>query len=83
MRRFLSTVLLGALLAAAMVQPGLSYGQNPKPAFPPPPPLTLKIGDSAPDFVLRDQNGKEVALKDFKGKKTVVLAFFIFAFTAG
>jgi peroxiredoxin (alkyl hydroperoxide reductase subunit C) len=43
----------------------------------------LKPGDAAPDFVLRDQNGKQVSLRDFRGRKTVVLAFYVFAFTGG
>ena len=41
----------------------------------------LKIGDKAPDFTLNDQNGAPVRLADFRGKKTVVLAFYIRAFT--
>lgn len=32
----------------------------------------LKQGDKAPDFAVADQNGKEVKLTDFKGKKLVV-----------
>lgn len=32
----------------------------------------LKIGDKAPDFVAKDQNGKSIALADFKGKKLVL-----------
>jgi peroxiredoxin len=43
----------------------------------------LKVGDEAPDFTLRDQNNKEVKLSDFRGKKTVILAFFPAAFTGG
>ena len=43
----------------------------------------IKVGDVAPDFTLRDQNGKEVKLSDFRGKKNVVLAFYVFAFTGG
>jgi len=43
----------------------------------------VKVGDTAPDFKLRDQNGKEVKLSDFRGKKNVVLAFYVFAFTGG
>lgn len=35
----------------------------------------LKIGDKAPDFSGKDQDGKPVALKDYKGKK-VVLYFY-------
>ena len=44
---------------------------------------SIKVGDEAPDFTLRDQNGKEVSLHDFRGKKNVALAFYIFAFTGG
>ncbi len=32
----------------------------------------LKAGDKAPDFKEKDQNGKLVSLKDFKGKKLVL-----------
>lgn len=32
----------------------------------------LKPGDKAPDFALKDQNGKTVTLGDFKGKKLLV-----------
>jgi peroxiredoxin len=44
---------------------------------------SLKIGDRAPDFELQDQNGREVKLADYLGKKNVVLAFYIKAFTGG
>lgn len=47
-------------------------------------PITsLKVGDLAPDFTLPDQNGKPVRLADFRGKKNVVLAFYVLAFTGG
>lgn len=42
----------------------------------------LKVGDKAPDFSMRDQDRKTVKLSDFKGK-TVVLAFYVLAFTGG
>ena len=49
-----------------------------------PPAPALKVGDMAPDFTLRDQTfQKQVSLHDFKGKKNVALAFYIFAFTGG
>ncbi len=48
-----------------------------------PPEPAVKVGEVAPDFTLRDQNGKEVSLHDFRGNKNVVLAFYIFAFTGG
>jgi peroxiredoxin len=37
----------------------------------------------APDFKLVDQNGEDVRLSDFRGKKNVALAFYLFAFTGG
>jgi peroxiredoxin Q/BCP len=36
---------------------------------------TLKEGDKAPDFELKDQNGETVALSQFRGKK-VILYFY-------
>ena len=46
-----------------------------------------KVGDMAPDFTLKYSDGsgdlKEVKLSDYRGKKNVVLAFYVFAFTGG
>ena len=42
----------------------------------------IKVGEQAIDFKLKDQNGEEVSLKDFKGKK-VLLSFHPLAWTAG
>jgi peroxiredoxin len=45
-----------------------------------------KVGDMAPDFTLKYATGddlKEVKLSDYRGKKNVVLAFYVFAFTGG
>jgi len=36
----------------------------------------LKIGDKAPSFSLQDNHGNEFDLKDFTGKKNVVLIFY-------
>ena len=38
-------------------------------------PITLKEGDKAPDFTLRDADGKDVTLSSFQGKR-VVLYFY-------
>jgi cytochrome oxidase Cu insertion factor (SCO1/SenC/PrrC family) len=43
----------------------------------------LKVGMPAPDFTLNDTAGKPIKLSDFKGKKSVVLAFYVLAFTGG
>ncbi|ASJ12698.1 peroxiredoxin [Thermococcus thioreducens] len=40
----------------------------------------MKIGEYAPDFVLKDQNGEEFRLGDFRGKK-VLLSFHPLAWT--
>jgi cytochrome oxidase Cu insertion factor (SCO1/SenC/PrrC family) len=50
------------------------------------PPLKLKVGDVAPNFTLLAFDGKDlkkVSLSDYRGKKDVVLAFYVFAFTGG
>ena len=36
----------------------------------------IKVGDTAPDFTLKDHDQKDVKLSDFRGKKNVVLAFY-------
>ena len=43
--------------------------------------MTVLIGDHAPDFTLNNQNGEEVTLSSFKGKKPVVLVFYPMSFT--
>jgi cytochrome oxidase Cu insertion factor (SCO1/SenC/PrrC family) len=43
----------------------------------------LKVGDVAPDFTLLANNWKPVKLSDYRGKKNVVLAFYVLAFTGG
>ena len=48
-----------------------------------PPKTHLKVGDKAPDFTLRATDGKTYKLSDFKGKKNVVLAIYVLAFTGG
>jgi len=82
MRRKLIGILGSSVLLLAVAAPAPRlFAQEAKKEGPPE--LTLKVGDMAPDFTLRDQGGKEVSLHDFRGKKDVVLAFYIFAFTGG
>lgn len=38
--------------------------------------MSVNIGDAAPDFTLPSQSGEPVSLKDFMGKKSVVLYFY-------
>jgi thioredoxin-dependent peroxiredoxin len=42
----------------------------------------MNINDKAPDFILSDQDGRTIGLKDLRGK-TVVLFFFPKADTPG
>lgn len=76
-KRIVMALLALMLPLAAMAQ------EPPKPA---PEPLKIKVGDMAPDFTLLNYDGtgvKPVKLSDFRGKKQVALAFFVFAFTGG
>jgi AhpC/TSA family len=72
------------LLVLASMAPMLSrpsWAQEAKPA-----PPKLRVGEMAPNFTLQYFDGtglKKVSLSDYRGKKSVVLAFFVFAFTAG
>ena len=43
----------------------------------------VDVGEAAPSFTLRDHNGEEISLEQFKGQKHVVLHTFVLAFTPG
>ena len=45
--------------------------------------MPTEAGDPAPNFTLTDHNRRQVTLSQFRGKKNVVLSFFVFAFTDG
>jgi len=82
MRKTLLNLVAVAALAATLL-PGLPQlsAQAKKPA-----PPALKVGDTAPDFQLKYFDGadlRDVSLSQYRGKKNVVLAFYIFAFTGG
>ena len=80
MRKRLTGMLLMTTLSLAGVA---ASGQEKKKEVEP---LKIKVGDTAPDFTLLEYDGtkvKPVSLHDFKGKKQVALAFFVFAFTGG
>lgn len=84
MRKSPVVVVLTWALAAVMMAPSLALAQQ-APAKAPEPPK-LKVGDMAPDFTLFAYDGKElkkISLHDYRGKKNVALAFFVFAFTGG
>ncbi len=66
-------LLCGAILCGA----GATLAQTSAPK------TQLKVGDTAPDFTLPASTGGNVSLSQFRGKKTVVLAFFPAAFSGG
>ena len=43
--------------------------------------MSLQVGDAAPDFELSGHDGQTVKLSDFRGKKNVVLVFYVLANT--
>lgn len=43
----------------------------------------LKVGDVAPDFTLLSDKWEQVKLSEYRGKKNVILAFYVLAFTGG
>jgi hypothetical protein len=86
MRRRTAVQMLGtlALLGPTAGTRLFAQGEKKEEKKEAPPALALKVGDTAPDFTLPDQTFKnKVSLHDFKGKKNVALAFYIFAFTGG
>ena len=83
--------LVFLLGAAAVIAAAQQPTPSPTPArtAPPVPHTNLKVGQPAPDFTLASTiagpDGRSVRYKlsDFKGKKNVVLAFYVLAFTGG
>ena len=96
-RKFVFSTVLLALSVAASCARQTPQAQQQQPAAAPAnqtqantnaPPATptathLKVGDPAPAFTLTNTQGEKVSLSDFRGKKNVVLAFYVLAFTGG
>jgi len=78
----LAASLLAGTLTVASIAPLAAQTKQSEAGSAPMP----KVGDVAPDFTLKYFDGndlKDVSLGQYRGKKNVVLAFFIFAFTGG
>lgn len=43
--------------------------------------MPAEIGQPAPDFTLKNHDGQEVSLSDYRGDKAVALVFFAFTFS--
>lgn len=81
MQKQCASALLLGLLAGALSMTAPAFAQADKQGSSMP-----KVGDAAPDFTLKYFDGndlKDVKLSDYRGKKSVVLAFYVFAFTGG
>lgn len=81
MKRFISICLLLALTAAFTPMPVPS--QTKEKEKDEVAKMTLKVGDKAPDFTLLSDQWKTVKLSDYHGKKNVLLAVYVLAFTGG
>jgi cytochrome oxidase Cu insertion factor (SCO1/SenC/PrrC family) len=82
MKRAVSAALLAATLPFSALP--TSSAQKSEPAAPEKvAKVSLKVGDTAPDFTLLSDQWKTVKLSDFRGKKNVFLAVYVLAFTGG
>ena len=61
-RRTLGAAMWGAILGAAVIGPGQAWA--------------VEVGEPAPEFSLPSTAGGDIALKDFRGKKWVLLEFY-------
>ena len=76
MKRFLAATLVLSALPASFLFAGTSQKEEVAK-------VSLKVGDPAPDFSLLSDQWKTVKLSDYKGKKNVLLAVYVLAFTGG
>jgi cytochrome oxidase Cu insertion factor (SCO1/SenC/PrrC family) len=58
-----SWLLSGVLLAGVLVGAGAA--------------TALEIGEKAPDFTLLGTKGEKISLSQFRGKKTVLIEFYV------
>jgi hypothetical protein len=75
---FKSLLIAVALGGSTLLSVGLRGQEETKVSH-----TSLKAGDTAPDFTLLDNQWKQIHLADYRGKKNVVLAFYVLAFTEG
>jgi len=68
MKQTKTLFLMGMLVASLLVFSTIATG--------------LEIGDKAPDFTLPSTTGEKISLSQFKGKKYVLLEFYVNDFGA-
>jgi peroxiredoxin len=73
------TVVIGLLLIAAIAAPPLAHQVRKSQVTH----MSLKVGDTAPDFTLLTNEWKTIKLSDYRGKKNVLLAVYVLAFSEG
>jgi cytochrome oxidase Cu insertion factor (SCO1/SenC/PrrC family) len=72
-----SPIQLMALAAALLLVAPTAWSQTNAKAKPEPEEQTgVKVGEKAPKFTLKDQEGKERTLDEFLGKGKVALVFY-------
>ena len=72
--------MASAALLALVLLPLAARAQDQQPAIAT---TSLKVGDVAPDFTLPSDQHGSVTLSSFRGKKNVIVAFYVLAFTGG
>ena len=77
-RTSFGAAMVAAAIAAGLLTSAVGTQQNVKVSH-----TSLKAGDMAPDFTLLDNQWRQIRLSDYRGKKNVVLAFYVLAFTEG
>ncbi len=77
MKRFLAGSLILSMTPLIAFSPALSQQKDELAKS------SLKVGDTAPDFALLSDQWKTVKLSDYRGKKNVLLAVYVLAFTGG
>ncbi len=68
MKQTKTLFLMGMLLAGMLGASGVA--------------TALEVGDNAPDFTLPSTTGKKISLSQFRGKKYVLLEFYVNDFGA-
>lgn len=77
---------LGVWMAVALAAASCGRGSDPGASTATPAVATtrqLVVGDPAPGFSLPGTDGRQYSLESFRGRQTVVLAWFTKAFTEG